>query len=696
MVSGAGAHYFWAMASADKPRTPDLADLPPDQHPQAPPARRRGIDVIQDELTRLPGKPGVYRMIGADGEVLYVGKAKSLKNRVAHYAQGRSHGNHIARMVSLTQGMEFIVTATETEALLLETNLIKRLRPRFNVLMRDDKSFPYIAIRRDHAAPALQKHRGAKSFKGEYFGPFASASAVNRTLNTLQKSFLLRSCTDSTYAARTRPCMLYQIKRCAAPCTGEIGADDYARLVADSLEFLQGRSDALQDRLAREMHDAAEALEFEKAARLRNRIRALAAVRAVQGVNVSTFSEADVFALHCEGGQSCIQVFFFRAGQNWGNRAYFPKHERDLEPEEILDAFLAQFYDDKEPPALVLVSHEPPGRALLEEAFGLKADRRVEIRRPERGEKREIMDQAVLNAREALGRRMAESASVVRLLDGVADAFSMARPPERIEVYDNSHIQGANAVGAMIVAGPEGFRKNQYRKFNMKEIAPGDDFAMMQAMIRRRFARLVTESVADGREAPGRGASARQTDADDAGPPADQGQRLRPAGRKEGGVDFSKVEDERAEWPDLLLIDGGEGQLSAALAALNDLGLAGEVTVVGVAKGVDRDAGRERFFMPGKPPFRLDEKSPVLYYLQRLRDEAHRFAIGAHRQKRRADIAKNPLDDIDGVGPARKKALLARFGSARGVARAALAELEGVDGINTELARRIHDYFHTP
>ncbi|KAF0171357.1 MAG: excinuclease ABC subunit C [Caulobacteraceae bacterium] len=487
------------MASADKPELPDLAGLPegdatPEPTAQAP---KKGVDVIRDELTRLPNKPGVYRMVGAEGEVLYVGKAKSLKARVSNYAAGRGHGNHIARMISQTRAMEFIVTATETEALLLETNLIKRLRPRFNVLMRDDKSFPYIAIRRDHPIAALQKHRGAKNFKGDYFGPFASAGAVNRTLNTLQKAFLLRSCTDSTYGARTRPCMLYQIKRCSAPCTSEIGEEDYARLVVDSVDFLKGRSVELQDRLATEMHEAAEKLEFEQAARLRNRIRALASVRAVQGVNVSTFAEADVFALHCEGGQSCIQVFFFRAGQNWGNRAYFPKHERDLEPADILDAFLAQFYDDKEPPALVLVSHEPPGAELLEEAFALKADRKVEIRRPERGEKREIMDQAVLNAREALGRRMAESASVARLLEGVGDVFGLPRAPERIEVYDNSHIQGTNAVGAMIVAGPEGFRKNQYRKFNMKEITPGDDFAMMQAMIRRRFARLVKDTFED-------------------------------------------------------------------------------------------------------------------------------------------------------------------------------------------------------
>lgn len=707
------------MATADKPDLPDLAALPAGDiaADAAAATPRKGVDVIRDELARLPGKPGVYRMIGADGEVLYVGKARSLKARVSNYAAGRGHGNHIARMISQTRAMEFIVTATETEALLLETNLIKRLRPRFNVLMRDDKSFPYIAIRRDHPIPALQKHRGAKNFKGDYFGPFASAGAVNRTLNTLQKAFLLRSCTDSAYSARTRPCMLYQIKRCAAPCTGEIGAEDYARLVVDSVDFLKGRSVELQDRLANEMHEAAEKLEFEQAARLRNRIRALASVRAVQGVNVQTFAEADVFALHCEGGQSCIQVFFFRAGQNWGNRAYFPKHEKDLEPPEILAAFLAQFYDDKEPPALVLVSHEPGDCDVLQEALTLKADRNVEIRKPERGEKREIVEQAVLNAREALGRRMAESASVARLLEGVGDVFGLPRAPERIEVYDNSHIQGTNAVGAMIVAGPEGFRKNQYRKYNMKEITPGDDYAMMQAMIRRRFARLIKESsdqpspasAGEGQQdevLQGEGAAASKDETHSvslehphpaAAQPPSPAQRERveeTASVPNGGVDFSKLDDEKSEWPDLLLIDGGEGQLEAAMAALRELGVEKEVCVVGVAKGVDRDAGRERFFMPGKPPFRLDEKSPVLYYLQRLRDEAHRFAIGAHRQKRSADIGKNPLDEIGGVGPSRKKALLARFGSAREVSRAALAELEAVDGINTELARRIYDFFH--
>jgi excinuclease ABC subunit C len=653
---------FHAMRSADKPPVPDLDHLPGEDAPGR--SKKRGADILAEHLARLPTKPGVYRMIGPDGEVLYVGKAKNLKARVSHYAQGRGHGNHITRMIGLTEAIEVVVTATETEALLLEANMIKRLRPRFNVLLRDDKSFPYIAIRESHIAPALQKHRGAKSFKGQFFGPFASANAVNRTLNTLQKAFLLRSCSDSVYAARTRPCMLYQIKRCSGPCTEEITVDDYALLVQDAVAFLKGKSDDLQDRLAAEMHEAAEDLAFERAARLRNRIRALAAVRAVQGVNVSTFAEADVFALHAQGGQSCIQVFFFRAGQNWGNRAYFPKHDRDAEAGEVLAAFIAQFYDDKEPPGLVLVSAVPTQIGLLEEALAIKAGRSVEIRKPERGEKRDILDQAELNAREALARRLAENASVANLLDGVAEAFRLAGPPERIEVYDNSHIQGAHAIGAMIVAGAEGFRKNQYRKFNIRQTAltPGDDYAMMRQVMTRRFEKL-----------------ARKPDAE----------------TEKGGVDFSKciAEEKFGEWPDLVLIDGGEGQLNAARAALLDLGLDGKVTLVSVAKGEDRDAGRERFFIPGRTPFRMEERSPVLYYLQRLRDEAHRFAIGAHRQKRSAALAKSPLDEIDGVGPTRKKALLARFGSARGVSRAALAELEAVDGINQELARRIYDYF---
>lgn len=668
------------MTGADKPITPPLEHLPAED---APTPVLKGIEAIRDAWRRLPAKPGVYRMIGADGEVLYVGKAKNLKNRVGQYAQGRGHTNAIYRMIHQTLSMEVIVTATETEALLLETNMIKRLKPRYNVLMRDDKSFPYIAIRTDHDFAALQKHRGAKSFKGKFYGPFASAGAVNRTLNTLQKAFLLRSCSDSTFSGRTRPCMLYQIKRCSAPCVDLVNGEDYAALVKDSVDFLEGRSVELQDRLAVEMRESAEKLEFEHAARLRNRIRALASVRASQGINPSTFDEADVFAMHVEGGQSCIQVFFFRAGQNWGNRAYFPRHGGEETPADIMGAFLAQFYDDREPPKLVLVNIEPTDQELLEEALCVRAECKVEIRRPERGEKREIVDAALLNAREALGRRMAETGSVAKLLDGVAEVFGLPQRPERIEVYDNSHIQGTSALGAMIVAGPEGFVKNQYRKFNMKrEEFNGDDFAMMKAMIRRRFARMLQE-----RE---------ETTEEQAPPPIESAGNV-----SDGGVDFSKERDEPERetkfgaWPDLVLIDGGEGQLNAALEALDELGLKNRVKIAGIAKGVDRDAGRERFFMPGKPAFRLDEKSPVLYYLQRMRDEAHRFAIGAHRGKRSANIAKNPLDEIGGIGPARKRALLDRFGSARGVSRAALAELETVDGVNKELAKRIYDFFHT-
>jgi excinuclease ABC subunit C len=707
------------MASADKPELPKLTGLPEEAAPVAPSTGAlKGLEAIRDAWKRLPAKPGVYRMIGDNGEVLYVGKAKSLKNRVGQYAQGRAHANAIHRMIRDTAAVEVIVTATETEALLLETNMIKRLKPRFNVLMRDDKSFPYIAIRTDHASPALQKHRGAKSFKGKFYGPFASASAVNRTLNTLQKAFLLRSCTDATFAARTRPCMLYQIKRCAGPCVELVSANEYGALVKDSVDFLEGRSVELQARLAEEMRQASDQLEFEHAARLRNRIRALAAVRAAQGINPSTFEEADVFALHSEGGQSCIQVFFFRAGQNWGNRAYFPRHGAEETDEDILAAFIAQFYDDREPPKLVLCNIEPSDRALLEEALCLRAGCKLEIRKPERGEKREIVDAAALNAREALGRRMAESGSVAKLLDGVAETFGLSDRPERIEVYDNSHIQGTNALGAMIVAGPEGFTKNQYRKFNMDRAKfNGDDFAMMKAMIKRRFARMVEERADDSAEAfppPHAGeVSVRGSEltvgADVAPPsaasgdtsPVNGGGKERRGGEfRDGGVDFSKERDEPeretkfAAWPDLVLIDGGDGQLNAALEALDELGLKGKINIAGIAKGVDRDAGRERFFMPGRAPFRLDEKSPVLYYLQRLRDEAHRFAIGAHRNKRSAAIAKNPLDEIGGIGPARKRALLNRFGSARGVARAALAELEAVDGVNTELAKRIYDFFH--
>jgi excinuclease ABC subunit C len=587
-------------------------------------------------------------MYGEGGECLYVGKARSLKKRVIQYAQGRFHTNRIATMVDLTRSMEFASTRTETDALLLEINLIKQLKPRFNVLLRDDKSFPEIVIRRDHAAPQLRKHRGAHTIKGDYFGPFASANAVNRTLSTLQKAFLLRSCSDSIYDSRTRPCMLHQIRRCAAPCTGLIAPDDYGALVSQAELFLRGKSRAVMASLSDQMQAASDDLEFETAARLRDRIRALAAVAQETTVNPETVDEADIFALHSEGGQACVQVFFFRAGQNWGNRAYFPRIDRSDSDAEVMGAFIGQFYDDKPIPKLVLVSHEPFEIELLAEAFSMKAGRRMEIVRPRRGEKRGLVDEALTNAREALGRRMAEGSAQARLLSGVAEAFGLDGPPERIEVYDNSHIMGTNAVGGMIVTGPEGFQKSQYRKFNIKgtDLTPGDDFGMMKEVLRRRFSRLVKE--------------------------------------EEAG--------EAAIRPDLVLIDGGAGQIGAVREVMADLGV-DDIPVVGVAKGPERDAGLERFFVADKPPFMLEPKSPVLYYLQRLRDEAHRFAIGTHRAKRSAEMIKNPLDEIDGVGPGRKKALLHAFGSARGVSRASVEDLVKVEGVSEALAQRVFDYF---
>ncbi len=608
----------------------------------------QGAALIKDQVRRLPDAPGVYRMIGAEGEALYVGKARSLKKRVTQYAQGRFHTQRIALMVDLTRSMEFVTTRTETDALLLEINLIKQLKPRFNVLLRDDKSFPEIVIRREHPAAQLRKHRGAHTIKGDYFGPFASAHAVTRTLNTLQKAFLLRSCSDSVYEGRTRPCMLHQIKRCAAPCTGLVSLEDYAGLVEQAEDFLRGKSRAVMSRMSAEMQAASDEMEFETAARLRDRIRALASVAQEQQINPETVDEADVFALHAEGGQACVQVFFFRAGQNWGNRAYFPRVDRSDEPAEVMAAFLGQFYDDKPIPRLILVSALPNDRDLLCEAFALKAGRKVEIAVPQRGEKAQLVAHAATNAREALGRRMAEGSAQAKLLAGVAEVFGLEAPPERIEVYDNSHISGTNAVGGMIVAGPEGFQKSQYRKFNIRdsELTPGDDYAMMREVLRRRFARLVKE--------------------EEAGEPA-----LR---------------------PDLVLIDGGAGQLAVATEVMTELGC-DDIAVVGVAKGPDRDAGLERFFLETKPPFMLEPKSPVLYYLQRLRDEAHRFAIGAHRTRRAADMTRNPLDEIEGVGPGRKRALLHAFGSARGVSRASVDDLAKVDGVSEALAQRVFDHF---
>jgi excinuclease ABC subunit C len=635
-----------------------------------------GIELVRKLVKRLPDKPGVYRMMNSAGDVLYVGKARSLKKRVTNYAQGRGHTNRIGRMIRETATMEFVVTRTETEALLLEANLIKRLRPRFNVLMRDDKSFPYIVLTRDHEAPGIFKHRGARSRKGDYFGPFASAGAVGRTINSLQRAFLLRTCTDAMYEGRTRPCLLYQIKRCSAPCTGEISLDDYAGLVSEAKAFLSGRSQSVQAAMAKSMQEAAETLDFERAARFRDRLAALSHVQSHQGVNPSGVEEADVFALHNEGGQTCIQVFFFRTGQNWGNRPYFPRADMSLEPGEVLGAFLAQFYDDRPPPRLLLLSHEVEDQALLAEALSTRAERKVQILVPSRGEKKDVVGAALQNARESLGRRLAETTSQARLLEGVAQVFGLPHPPRRIEVYDNSHIMGTNAVGAMIVAGPQGFVKNQYRKFNIRsaDIAPGDDFAMMREVLERRFSRLIRENGVET-EAPAAHPSDSATDSTAA--------EL---------IDLAS--DDAPAWPDLLLIDGGQGQVGAVRAILADFGIAGRVPAVGVAKGVDRDAGRERFFVAGRDPFSLPPRDPVLYFLQRLRDEAHRFAIGSHRARRKKEMVKSPLDEIGGIGPSRKRALLHHFGTAKAVSRAAVADLMKVEGISDQVAQTIYDHFH--
>ncbi|MEI9996652.1 MAG: excinuclease ABC subunit UvrC [Rhizomicrobium sp.] len=608
----------------------------------------RGAERIQAYLKTLPDGPGVYRMLDAKGDVLYVGKAKSLKKRVAAYASGRPHSDRLTRMIADTAEMLFVSTNSEIDALLLESNLIKRLKPRYNVSYRDDKSFPNILLREDHAFPQLLKHRGAKSTKGSYFGPFASARAVVNTLNTLQRAFLLRSCSDSVFESRTRPCLLFQIKRCSAPCVGRIDQAGYAELVREAEQFLTGKSRMVQDMLLAEMNKAAEVTRYEEAARLRDRIRAMSHIQLNQGINPSTFSDADVFALHNQGGETCIQVFFFRAGQNWGNKPYFPRGGVELSDGEVLEAFLGQFYDERPAPALVLLSHAIPSAELLGEALARRAEHKVEISVPQRGEKREIVEMAATNAREQLGRRMAENSAQRELLEGVAGAFGLEQPPRRIEVYDNSHIMGAHALGGMIVAGPEGFEKGEYRKFNIKstELTPGDDYGMMREVLTRRFARLV----------------------------------------KEG-------DDPKTKWPDLALIDGGPGQLSVACQVFADLGVE-DVALVGISKGPDRDAGREHFYRPGKEPFRLDPKDPVLYYLQRLRDEAHRFAIGSHRKKRSKAIGASPLDEIAGIGAARKRALLQHFGSARAVAAAGISDIEAAPGVSKAMAKKIYDFFH--
>ena len=619
-----------------------------DTNPSQPDSPVTGYACIQDYLRSLSGAPGVYRMLDAQARVLYVGKARNLRARVSNYARP-GHSPRIERMIRETASMMFLTTRTETEALLLEQNLIKQLKPKYNVLLRDDKSFPNILVAKDHPFAQIKKHRGAKKEKGTYFGPFASAGAVNRTLNQLQKAFLLRNCTDAVFDSRTRPCLLYQIKRCSGPCVGLISEADYAAAVKDAERFLSGRSTRVQEELAEQMMAVSEAMEFERAAALRDRIRALTTVQGAQGINPRGVAEADVVALHLENGQACVQVFFIRANQNWGNRDFYPRVGEDVSAAEVMEAFLGQFYDNKEPPRQLILSDAIENADLMTEALSEKAGRKVELLVPQRGEKAELVSGALRNARESLARRMSESATQAKLLRGLAEAFDLDGPPKRIEVYDNSHIQGTNAVGGMIVAGPEGLMKNQYRKFNIRgdDLTPGDDFGMMKEVLTRRFTRLLKED-----------------------PDRDKGL-----------------------WPDLLLIDGGAGQVSAVQEIMVAHGVE-DIPMVGVAKGIDRDHGKEEFHRIGQRPFALKRNDPVLYFIQRLRDEAHRFAIGTHRAKRAKAVSATPLDDIPGVGAARKRALLAHFGSAKAVSRADLADLTAVEGVSEGLAQKIYDFFH--
>ncbi|EDQ06867.1 UvrABC system protein C [Sulfitobacter indolifex] len=609
----------------------------------------QGRKVIQAYLKSLDSSPGVYRMLDSESRVLYVGKARNLRARVSSYARPTGHSGRISRMIANTASMMFLTTKTETEALLLEQNLIKQLKPKFNVLLRDDKSFPNILVTADHDYPQIKKHRGAKKEKGSYYGPFASAGAVNRTLNQLQRVFLLRDCSNSMFDSRTRPCLQHQIKRCSAPCVGKISAEDYRQTVRDAERFLSGKSTEIQGRLARDMAEASEAMEFERAAALRDRIKALTQVQTAQGINPQGVNEADIIALHMEGGQACVQVFFIRANQNWGNRDYYPRVGADVDAAEVLEAFIGQFYDTREPPRQLILSNEIENPDLMAEALSGKIGRKVELLVPQRGEKAELVDGALRNARESLARKMAETATQTKLLQGLVEAFDLPRSPERIEVYDNSHIQGTNAVGAMIVAGPEGMMKNQYRKFNIRgdDLTPGDDFGMMKEVLHRRFKRLIKED-------PDRS---------------------------------------RGLWPDLLLIDGGAGQVSAVASIMAQHGVE-DIPMVGVAKGIDRDAGKEEFHRVGKRVMALRHNDPVLYFVQRLRDEAHRFAIGTHRAKRAKGISATPLDDVPGVGAARKRALLAHFGSAKAVGRANLSDLKAVEGVSDALAETIYGYFH--
>ena len=611
----------------------------------------RGVEVIAKALKTLPGAPGVYRMLDRRGDALYVGKAKNLKKRVSSYCQISKLPHRLQRMVAATTAMEFVTTHTETEALLLESNLIKRLMPRFNVLLRDDKSFPYILIAADHDFPQIVKHRGARTREGAYFGPFASAGAVNRTVTALEKAFLLRSCSDGVFSTRTRPCLMYQIKRCAAPCVGHIGQDDYGELVRQAQDFLTGRSQGVQHDLAAAMQSASDRRDYEVAAVYRDRIRALTQVQSRQDINLEGLDDADVVAAHQQAGETSIQVFFFRAGRNYGNRAYFPRHDKALAPEEVLSAFVPQFYDNKPVPKRILVSHSLADQNLIETALSERAGRKITLLKPARGPKRKLVEHALSNARDALARRLAESSAQRQLLESMADRLELDTVPERIEVYDNSHIQGSDPYGAMIVAGPEGFIKNAYRKFRIKEAlnpGGGDDYAMMREVLTRRFSRALKED----------------------------------------------PERSGDQWPGLLLIDGGRGQLSSVREVLADLGLS-DIPVAGIAKGPDRNAGREQIYLPERPqPLLLEPRDPVLYFLQRLRDEAHRFVIGSHRAGRTKSRLRSVLDDVPGVGAHRKKALLHHFGSAQAVARAGLADLESVEGINKVVAKKIYDHFH--
>jgi excinuclease ABC subunit C len=618
-----------------------------------------GRAAIEHAVKHAPHSPGVYRMLNAANDVLYVGKAKNVKKRLSSYARPTGHVMRIARMIAATVTVEIVSTATETEALLLEANLIKQLRPRFNVLLRDDKSFPYILLTGDHWAPQIVKHRGAQSRPGRYFGPFASVGSVNRTITALQRAFLVRSCTDSFFESRTRPCLLYQIRRCSGPCTGEIDFPGYTELVKEAKDFLSGRSRAVKQQLAGEMEKASGEMEFERAALYRDRLAALSAIQSQQGINPRTVEEADVFAIHQEGGYSCVEVFFFRTGQNWGNRAYFPRAEKSFTPEEVLSSFLSQFYDDKPPPKMILLSHAAEDAEVLAAALSIKAGFKVEVLTPQRGEKKELVTHALTNAREALGRKLADTATQARLLQGICTTLGLPGVPKRIEVYDNSHIQGTNAVGAMIVAGPDGFLKNQYRKFNIKSegLTPGDDYAMMKEVLQRRFKRLLA-------------------------PPA------------EGDAAKPKVQDDDVpQWPDLVIIDGGRGQLNAVKEIFDALELK-QVTLMSVAKGPERDAGQETLFMPDRPAIKLQPRDPVLYFIQRLRDEAHRFVIGSHRTLRKKDIREAGLQEIPGIGPTRKRALLHHFGTLKAIERASVGDLGKVPGISTENARKIFDFFH--